>query len=120
LRQQQPNANRGEVRAPNLNPDGEHLEGRPSGLQRVLRFSFPQRFPIVQFPNAVLIVALVAGQVAGHVHGKTHPYLSSLAFLALGAWSYDELAHGVNWFRRVLGGAVGLLTLISVAHALHR
>jgi hypothetical protein len=85
----------------------------------VLQFSFPRRFPIVQFPNLPLAVALVAGAVANLVNGTAHDYAASVSYLALMVWAYDELAHGVNWFRRMLGLAFVVIVVVRVAHALH-
>jgi hypothetical protein len=84
---------------------------------RLTKIGFPRRFPIVQFPNAPLIVALVAGQIAQTVRGATHPYLVSIAYLAMTVWAYEELAHGVNWFRRLLGFGFAIILIVRVARA---
>jgi hypothetical protein len=34
-------------------------------------------------------------------------------------WAYEELVDGVNWFRRLLGVAFVILSIVRVAHALH-
>jgi hypothetical protein len=34
-------------------------------------------------------------------------------------WAYEELAHGVNWFRRLLGATYAVIMVVRVAHALH-
>jgi len=34
-------------------------------------------------------------------------------------WAYEELVHGVNWFRRLLGLAYVILLVVRVANALH-
>ena len=77
----------------------------------------PRRFPIVQFPNLPLIIAFVAGQAAG-VHGAQHPYLASVAYLAMTVWAYEELVHGVNWFRHLLGLTYAVILVMRVAQAL--
>jgi hypothetical protein len=46
-------------------------------------------------------------------------YATSVSYLALMVWAYEELAHGVNWFRRVLGLAFAVILVVRVAHALH-
>jgi len=66
-----------------------------------------------------LAVALVAGAVASLVNGAGHRYAMSVAYLALTIWAYEELAHGVNWFRRMLGLAFVVILVVRVAHALH-
>jgi len=34
-------------------------------------------------------------------------------------WAYEELVHGVNWFRRLPGLAYMILLIVRVADALH-
>jgi hypothetical protein len=80
---------------------------------------FPRRFPIVQFPNLPLIVAFLAGEAASFLHGDTHFYAQSVAYLGMTIWAYEELANGVNWFRHLLGATYGVIMVIRVAHALH-
>src|SRR5437899_2069992 len=41
-------------------------------FKRLTTLGWPSSFPIVQFPNAPLIVAFVAGEVAGMAHGSVH------------------------------------------------
>jgi hypothetical protein len=63
----------------------------------------PRRFPIFQFPNGPLIVAMVSGAVAvqlGPEAGRSARNLSNLAVLD---WAYEEVVDGANWFRRLLG-----------------
>jgi hypothetical protein len=86
---------------------------------RLTELSFPRRFPIVQFPNLPLIVAFLAGAVSTHVAGSAHSYVVSLSYLAMTIWAYEELVHGVNWFRHLLGLTYAILLVVRVAHALH-
>jgi hypothetical protein len=79
---------------------------------------FPRRFPIVQFPNVPLIAALVAGEAGQFVRGREHSFAASAAYLAMTIWAYEELAHGVNWFRRLLGLAYMIILVVRVAHGL--
>ncbi len=73
----------------------------------------------MQFPNAALIIAFLGGQVAGHLHGQSHADASAISFLALTIWAYEELFHGVNWFRHLLGLAYLISTAVHLALALH-
>jgi hypothetical protein len=73
----------------------------------------------VQFPNLPLAVALAAGALARLANGSGHDYATSVSYLALMIWAYEELAHGVNWFRRMLGLAFAVILVVRVAHALH-
>ena len=56
-------------------------------LHRRAHHGVPPAFPVAQFPNAPLLVAL-------------------------GVWAWQEAAHGVNWFRRLLGVA-GLAFVVA-------
>jgi len=90
-----------------------------SGFKRLTQLGWPRSFPIVQFPNAPLILAFLAGQVAGRVHGQAHADASAISYLTLTVWAYEELVHGVNWFRHLLGLAYVISTVVHLAVALH-
>jgi hypothetical protein len=90
---------------------------RPA-FRRVKKFSFPQRFPIVQFPNLPLIVAFVASEAEHVLSGAEHPYARAVSYLAMTIWAYEELVDGVNWFRHLLGLAYMLIMIVRVAHAI--
>jgi hypothetical protein len=88
----------------------------------VVQASDPARFrsfPIVQFPNLPLIIAFLAGEAGKLAHGTGHTYAASVSYLALTIWAYEELLHGVNWFRHLLGLAYLVIVVMRVAHALH-
>ncbi len=87
--------------------------------QRLTEFSFPRRFPIVQFPNLLLIVAFLAGEAGKFLDGSANSYAASVSYLAMTIWAFEELVYGVNWFRRLLGLAFVILLIVRVAHALH-
>ena len=74
----------------------------------------------MQFPNAALIVAFLAGQAASLAHGASHADAAAVSYLALAIWAYEELVHGVNWFRHLLGFAYVISTAIHLAVALQR
>ena len=86
---------------------------------RLTGLGWPRRFPIVQFPNVPLLAAIVAGRATDVAPGRTGPYLLSVSYLAMTVWAYEELVHGVNWFRRLLGLAFAIVMIIRVAHAVH-
>ncbi len=90
-----------------------------SGFKRLTLLGWPRSFPIVQFPNAPLIIAFLAGQVAGRAHGMGHADASAISYLALTVWAYEELVHGANWFRHLLGLAYLTSTAVHLALALH-
>jgi hypothetical protein len=82
-------------------------------MRRLARSGWPPGFPVVQFPNPPLIVALLAS-LAGHfTHGTAHRVALAIFYVALSAWAYEELRHGDNWFRRLLG--LGFLIYIVVS-----
>jgi hypothetical protein len=89
-----------------------------SAFKRLTEFGFPRRFPIVQFPNLPLAVAFLAAGAGRLVHGPDHAYTASVFYLAMTIWAYEELVHGVNWFRRLLGLAFGIFLVVRVAHTL--
>ena len=88
--------------------------------KRVTQLSWPRSFPIVQFPNAPLTLAFVAGVVSSRTHGSVHDYGHAISYLAMAVWAYEELAYGVNWFRHLLGLAYTISTVVHLALALQR
>ena len=73
----------------------------------------------MQFPNLPLIVAFLAGEAGKLVDGAAHTYSASVSYLAMTIWAYEELVHGVNWFRHLLGLAYVIIVVVRVANALH-
>jgi hypothetical protein len=86
------------------------------GFERLTKLGFPPRFPIVQFPNLPLIIALIAGEASHFVSGTDHAYVLSASYLAMTIWAYEELANGSNWFRHLLGLAYTIILILRVAH----
>jgi hypothetical protein len=86
---------------------------------RLARWAWPARFPIVQWPNAPLLVALAASVTGRLTHGVGRTSASSVFYVALSIWAYEELARGVNWFRRLLGAAVLVYIVVHLATALN-
>jgi hypothetical protein len=97
----------------------ERLRGGWRAYKRLTELSFPIRFPIVQFPNLPLIIAFAAGPAAMFLHGSPHFYAQAVSYLGMTVWAYEELVHGVNWFRHLLGLAYGVIMIIRIAHAIH-
>lgn len=75
---------------------------------------WPRRFPLVQLPNAPLVVALGARAVARSAKpgGGVQAAARSVFAVGLGVWAWEELVHGENWLRRLLG-AVGLWHVVA-------
>ena len=87
-------------------------------VRRVRQLSWPRGFPLVQFPNDPLILAFLAGMLAGRLHGSGHDYAQAVSYLAMVVWAYEELANGVNWFRHLLGLVYVISTAVHLGHAL--
>jgi hypothetical protein len=88
-------------------------------FRRLTQLSFPASYPIVQFPNAPLILAFASGLLAHHTHRRVHADAQAVSYLAMAIWAYLELFHGVNAFRRLLGLAYTISTALHLAGALH-
>jgi hypothetical protein len=94
------------------------LEALVAGWRAIRRLSFPRSYPIVQFPNAPLILALLCGLLARYTHGGEHSVAQAVAYLSIAVWACLELFQGANAFRRLLGLTVAVLTAVNLAGAL--
>jgi hypothetical protein len=88
------------------------------GFEGLTQLGWPKAFPIVQFPNAPLIIAFLTDAAAAHTHDPGHVCLAAISFLAFGIWAYEELVHGVNWFRHLPGLGYAISTVVHLALAL--
>ncbi|HEV7750091.1 MAG TPA: hypothetical protein VGO71_01035 [Baekduia sp.] len=75
-------------------------------LWRRAQHGWPARYPLVQFPNAPLLVALAAALAGRALHGGAHDAARVVFYAGLTAWAGLELAQGVNAVRRLVGAAV--------------
>jgi hypothetical protein len=89
-------------------------------FHRLTQLSWPRRYPLIQFPNAPLIVAFLSGQAASRITGQSHSYFQAISYLAMAVWAYLELTQGVNRFRNLLGLGYLISTAVHLALALHR
>ncbi len=80
----------------------------------------PRRFPIVQFPNRSLIVAMLAGALARASAGPTRRCAALVSRLATVLWALQEVVSGANWLRRLLGLGVGTAAARDLARSVHR
>lgn len=85
---------------------------RAIALWRAGQRGWPASFPLAQFPNAPLGASLLASVIAAATEGGVHDVAHAASRVFLGVWSYDEMVHGVNWFRHGLGAA-GLVYVIA-------
>jgi hypothetical protein len=89
-----------------------------SAFKRLTGLGFPQRYPLVQFPNLPLIVALLAGALSSQLSGLEQSYARAIAYLGMAIWAYLELVSGSNLFRRLLGLTFAVIVLVRLAHAI--
>jgi hypothetical protein len=84
-------------------------------LWRRGQVGWPRSYPIVQFPNAPLLLAFAGWGVAAATHGTPHDVGHWAFLLEVGVWAWEETTGGVNRFRRLLG--VGGLAWVAFALA---
>jgi hypothetical protein len=78
----------------------------------------PRRFPILQFPNRSLVVAMAAGALARSSAGSTRRGAALVSRLATVVWAVQEVVGGANWFRRLLGIGFGAHALAALGRSL--
>jgi hypothetical protein len=89
-------------------------------VRRSLRWLFlnPRtgRITVVQWPNISLSLFIVVSIVLHAVHptGGAEIFGRVLADLAIFFWAIDELLRGVNHFRRALGLAILITTVVTL------
>ena len=83
-----------------------------------LRWAFADRrtgrIVIAQRPNAPLALWLLATVIGLFLHGTAHMVVSAIARIALVIWAADELARGVNPWRRLLGAVVLVAVVVTL------
>ena len=79
---------------------------------------WPVRYPLVQFPNAPLLVALAGLLVSVVATGALQDYARATFLATLAVWAWLELTDGANWPRRVLGAAALVFVVVQIARAL--
>jgi hypothetical protein len=91
---------------------------RPGRVLRGFRWAFVSRrndrVTVAQWPNlplAIFLVCTVASRVF-HPAGVAATFVRVVGVVALIVWALDEMARGVNPFRRLLGGAVLVTTVV--------
>jgi hypothetical protein len=76
-------------------------------------------YTVGQFPNTPLWIALAAFLIAllTSEGSAVNNLARAVFYVALTVWAYEELAKGVNGFRRSLGAVALVLIAISIARA---
>jgi hypothetical protein len=85
-----------------------------AGYSALTQLGFPQRYPLVQFPNPPLMVALLASVVGWFVSGDAQDYVTAIGIVGITVWAWQEAVDGVNLFRHVLGIASLINTVIGL------
>ena len=76
---------------------------------------WPKEAPIAQFPNAPLLAAIAAWIVGHFTSGAFNAAASALFYVALSCFAWWEVTDGVNTGRRVMGAAVLIFVVVSLA-----
>jgi hypothetical protein len=87
----------------------------PLNLRRLRNWSWPESYPIAQFPNPPLIIALVALGLRYVASGELANVLGAIGYVFIGVWAYLELTSGVNLFRRLLGAGGIAYVIVAIA-----
>jgi hypothetical protein len=93
---------------------------RRGAAGRALQWAFRNRrtgrLTVVQWPNVPLWVFIVASvaERAVHASGRIHEVERVVTVVALLLWALDEVVRGVNPFRRLLGAAVAVATVVNL------
>ncbi len=78
------------------------------------KLGWPKRYPLVQWPNPPLIVALLASVVGWFVSGDVQDYVTAIGIIGITVWAWEEAVDGVNLFRHALGLVVLINTIIGL------
>jgi hypothetical protein len=84
-------------------------------LWRRGQLGWPRRFPIAQFPNPPLLLAVAGWGLAAASSGTAHDVGRAVFTLGLAVWAWEEMVGGVNWFRRLLGTGALVWIVASLA-----
>src|SRR3954452_7768404 len=77
------------------------------------------RRTIGQRPNLPLLLFVLCRLVALPLSGRVGELVGWLGSAALAWWAADEIARGVNPFRRMLGAVVLLVLVVRTVSAVH-
>jgi len=73
---------------------------------------WPEHFPLVQLPNAPLLVAFTGWLVAAPADGPVQAAGRAVFYGGVTVWAAEEVASGANWVRRGMGVA-GLVYVVA-------
>jgi len=87
-------------------------------LWRRGQVGWPRSFPVAQFPNAPLAIALAGWGLGAAATGTPHEVGRAVFIVGLVVWAWQEAVAGVNWFRRVLGAGALVWIAVNLARQL--
>jgi hypothetical protein len=82
------------------------------------RHGWPERFPLVQFPNAPFLIAFGALLVAALTTGSADDYARATFYAALAVWAWLELTAGVNWLKQLIGASALVFVVVKLGELL--
>jgi hypothetical protein len=96
------------------------VSGKPKAgdLWKTAQRGWPPGYPLVQFPNAPLLLAIGGMVVAALTDDTVHDYAQATVYAGLTAWAWEELAAGDNAVRRLLGAGGLVYVVVRVGQAL--
>ena len=75
---------------------------------------------IFQAPNKYVWTLVAAWLISYFTKGIIHDVAGSIFIVAGIIWAYEEIAHGVNWFRKLLGWVVLFLFIFSIIQLIQK
>ena len=88
------------------------IENALVAYKRLTSTGWPRSFPVAQFPNPPLLLALAGWLLARFSSGSAYSAGRGVFYVGLSVWAWEELTSGVNWFRRLIGLG-GLVWIVS-------
>jgi hypothetical protein len=79
---------------------------------------WPASYPVMQLPNAPLLVALAGWLAAALTGGLVHHCARATFYTGLAAWAWQEIDDGTNWARRAIGAAGFVFVIAKITEAL--
>lgn len=108
-------------------PGGPRQSGTPHGAEpkrgiagaieryrALTALGFPAQYPLAQFPNPPLVLALLASVVGWFVSGDAQSYVTAIGIVGITVWAWQEAVAGVNLFRHALGVVVLVNTVVGL------
>lgn len=83
--------------------------------RQLTQLGWPRDYPIAQFPNTPLWVAIAASVVGWFVSGDAQHVATAVGTIGIAVWAWQEAFDGVNAFRHALGVVMLVYTAITLA-----